>query len=118
MKKTTLFVLVFSVLSISLQPSAAWSRHHCCSGIALGWGLTGLFLGSALTALAYQPPPPVYPPPPPVAAHPITAYAPVVPPGMCRWERYVLDPYGRVLFDRYGYPIKEYTIGSCHYPPY
>ncbi len=116
MKKTTIFVLVFCILSISFNPVSAWSRHHCCSGVALGWGLTGLFLGSALTALAYRPPPPAYPPP--VAAAPVTTYAPVVPPGMCRWERYVLDHYGQVLLNQYGYPIKEYTIGSCQYPPY
>lgn len=42
---------------------------------------------------------------------------PAMPPGMCRWERTVLDSNGRPVLDRYGRPLKEYAIGSCLYPP-
>lgn len=117
MKKKTVLALACSLLLSSFSPVAAWGHHSCYAGVALGWGLTGLFLGSALTSLAYRPPPPpMYPPP--VAMTAVTTYPPAVPPGMCRWERYVLDPYGRTLLDRYGHPIKEYALGSCRYPPY
>ncbi|MDR2549033.1 MAG: hypothetical protein LBD10_02335 [Desulfobulbus sp.] len=83
------------------------------------WGLGGLVLGSVLVAAATQPAPPrqvVYtePPPPPVNYY---SYRPPVSSGTCRWERYVLDGYGRTVFDRYGRPIKEYTTGPCNYPP-
>jgi len=91
-------------------------RHYHGSGAWL-WGLGGLVLGSAIVATAMQPPPPqvvyVAPPPPPV----VYSYQPQVTPGMCRWERYVLDGYGRTVSDRYGQPIKEYTTGPCDYPP-
>ena len=117
MKKKTVLVLACSLLLSSLSPVTAWSHNSCYAGVALGWGLTGLFLGSALTSLAYRPPPaPIYPPP--VAMASVTTYPPAVPPGMCRWERFVLDPYGRTLLDRYGRPVKEYALGSCRYPPY
>lgn len=43
--------------------------------------------------------------------------APVPPPGLCRWERTVLDGFGRPILDRYGRPVKEYAIGSCVAPP-
>lgn len=118
--------LVCCSLSLScFAPVAAWSRHHHHGGYrhsghgggnALAWGLTGLFVGSALTGLAYQSSAqPVYQPP---VAIPTTPYPPDVPPGMCRWERYVLDSHGRALFDAYGQPVKEYSLGSCQYPPY
>ena len=42
---------------------------------------------------------------------------PVVPPGLCRWERTVLDGFGRPILDRFGRPVKEYAIGSCVAPP-
>ena len=101
---------------------------------AWAWGLGGLVVGSALTAaVLYQPPPPVvyaYPPPqqvvyvnpPPqqvVNAQPPTqvySYKPNIPPGMCRWERKVLDNYGRPLLDQKGHPVLEYMIGSCQSP--
>ncbi len=102
MKKKAVLALACSLLLTPFSPVAVWSHHSCYAGVALGWGLTGLFLGSVLTSLAYRPsPPPMYPPP-----------------GMCRWERSVLDPYGRTLLDRYGRPVKEYALGSCRYPPY
>ena len=88
----------------------------------------GKMIGGALVAAATQPV--VYAAPPPVAAYPpysaygppaqasVYSYPPAVPPGLCRWERYVLDGQGRALLDAYGQPIREYTIGSCQYPPY
>ena len=45
------------------------------------------------------------------------ASVPVAPPGLCRWERTVLDGFGRPILDRYGRPVKEYAIGSCVAPP-
>lgn len=44
-------------------------------------------------------------------------FMPEVPPGMCRWERTVLDSSGRPVLDRDDRPLTEYTIGSCLYPP-
>jgi len=119
MGKKTLRVLICCLLLVPFAPTAGWSHHH--GGAALAWGLTGFFLGSVLTSIAYRPPAVVYAAPPLPAYYappPITTYAPAVPPGMCRWERYVLDQYGRTLLDRSGNPIKEYTLGSCQYPPY
>ena len=40
-----------------------------------------------------------------------------LPPGMCRWERYLLDAGGRVLLDGYGRPMKEVMVGPCLAPP-
>ena len=118
MGKNTLLVLVFSLVVTPFSPTTGWSHHHY-GGVALAWGLTGFFLGSTLAAFAYPPPPPVvYAAPPPVYRPPVYTYAPVVPPGMCRWERSVLDRSGRTLVDQYGQPVREYTVGSCHYPPY
>ncbi|MCL1979457.1 MAG: hypothetical protein FWG62_00065 [Proteobacteria bacterium] len=95
---------------------SGYHRHYGSGGWILGLG--GLVLGTAIVASALQPPPPqvVYaaPPPPPVGYY---SYRPAVSPGACRWERYVLDGYGRAMFDRYGQPIKEYTTGPCDYPP-
>ena len=130
LKKITLTAVACLCL-ISLLPSAglAWyhgpppvHHHHHHGGDAWAWGLTGLVLGGALVAAATQPV--VYAAPaqevvyvqPPAAS--VYAYPPEVPPGMCRWERYILDPYGRTVLDRNDQPVKEYTLGSCQYPPY
>lgn len=121
MRKPILPVLLCSCLLLSLSPRAGYAHHHHHhGGVALAWGLTGLVLGSSLAAFTYRPAPTVvYAPPPPVYPPPAYGYgyAPAIPPGYCRWERYVLDGYGRVLHDGYGQPIKEYTIASCQYPP-
>lgn len=92
--------------------------HGGHGGDAWLWGLGGLALGTAIVATALQPPPPppqqvVYVEPQPVRY----VYEPRVAPEMCRWERHVLDGYGRALFDQYGQPVKEYTTGPCQYPP-
>lgn len=120
MGKKTLLALVATLMMTPISPTAGWCHyHHHDGGVALAWGVTGFFLGSTLAAFTYRPPPPVvYAAPPPVYAPPVYSYAPAVPPGMCRWERYVLDGYGRTLLDRYGRPVKEYTLGPCDYPPY
>lgn len=47
----------------------------------------------------------------------VYSYPPYVPPGLCRWERYIKDINGMFILDQYGQPVKEYTIGSCQYPP-
>lgn len=136
-KKITL-VLVFAMFTTSFYPSVGMSwnspsprydqyRHYPYQGNlhyrrhgdeALFWGLTGLFLGTVLLSAFLQPP---RPPVPMVYGAPksrIYTYPPAVPPGMCRWERYILDNYGRMVLDQYGHPVKEYTLGSCQYPPY
>ena len=120
--------LLVAALAVPLVPSAGmcwyggpppprYHHHHHHGGDAWLWGLGGLVLGSAIVATAMQPAPPprqvVYVDPPPVAY----SYAPRVVPRTCRWERYVLDGYGRTVFDRYGQPVKEYTTGPCDYPP-
>lgn len=83
---------------------------------ALLWGLGGLLLGGLLLSAATQDQPAqpevISQPPPQVYGYP-----PPVPPGMCRWERSVLDAYGRNVLDQYGQPVKEYTLGSCQFPP-
>ena len=135
MKKRLIAGVALSLFALSLYPATgmAWhhpprSYYHHGHGDDWVWGLTGLLIGGALVAAATQPV--VYAPPPPVAAYPpygaygppaqasVYSYPPAVPPGLCRWERYVLDGQGRALLDAYGQPIREYTIGSCQYPPY
>ncbi len=107
---------------VPLSPTAGQCHHHHGGGAALVWGVTGFLLGSTLAAASYRPPPTVVytTPPPPVYPPPVTyGSAPYVPAaGSCRWERYVLDGYGRVMLDAYGRPVKEYAVGSCRYPPY
>jgi hypothetical protein len=124
MLKKTAFILAFSVLVIPLHPSVGMSwhyphhSHHHHGDEALWWGLGGLLLGTFIAAATLPPPPP--PRPPVVYAQPQTqvySYPPYVPPGMCRWERFMLDGYGRPVLDQYGQPVKEYTLGSCQYPP-
>lgn len=77
----------------------------------------GILLGTVLVAALLQ----SSPPQPDVyvqqQTQPIYSYPPYVPPGMCRWERYILDNQGRFVLDQYGQPIKQYTLGSCQYPP-
>lgn len=123
--------LITTVLAVPLAPVPGWSwyngsrhgsRHHHQShhgDEALVWGLGGLVLGTVLAASAFEA---SSPPPPPrvVYAEPVQAgysYRPRVDPGMCRWERYVLDGYGGYMYDAYGRPVKEYTTGPCDYPP-
>ena len=115
MRKKILLALVLSLLVTPFSPTAGGCHYHH-GGVALAWGVTGFFLGSTLAAFTYRPV--VYAAPPPVYYPPVYTYAPAVPPGMCRWERSVLDRYGRTLLDQYGRPVKEYTLGSCQYPPY
>ena len=125
-------VLALCLFTLCLTPATGlgWHGHrpyypryhhsHHSHGDAWVWGLSGLILGGALVAAltppvvyAESPRPIIYNPPP----APIYTYPPAVPPGMCRWERYVLDGYGNQEFDQNGQPIKEYTLGSCQYPP-
>lgn len=138
MFKKTALVLVFAMAVTTIYPSVSMSwnspsprydhyrhysyrdNHHYRRGHgdeALFWGLAGLFLGTVILTAVLQPPPS---PVPMAYAEPqarIYTYPPSVPPGMCRWERYVLDNYGRMILDQYGQPVKEYTLGSCQYPP-
>ena len=77
-------------------------------GILLG----ALVLGAVLQQPAPEPERYIQPQQPQVYTYP-----PYVPPGMCRWERYILDGNGRFILDQYGQPVKEYTLGSCQFPP-
>ena len=52
-------------------------------------------------------------PRPPIYSYPIEP-----PPGLCRWERQILDRHGRPVLDPNGRPMREYTIGPCWRPPY
>ena len=121
MVRKTIFALMVVIMAMSLVPSEGmcWYSHHGGHGYyrndGLLWGLGGLVLGTTIAAVALQPPPQqvVYGAPPPA----VYGYAPSVPPGMCRWERYVLDGYGRTLLDQRGQPVREYTVGPCQYPP-
>lgn len=88
------------------------SHYHDDAWLWVG----GILLGSLFLAAMLQPPvreTRVY------TQQPVQTYSypPYVPPGLCRWERYIIDPNGRFVLDQYGQPIKEYTIGSCQYPP-
>lgn len=117
MRKHIIWVLMSCLLLLSLSPRPGHAHYYHHGGEALAWGLTGLVLGTTLAAFTYRPAPTVVYAPPPVYRPPAYGYAPAIPPGYCRWERYVLDGYGRALLDGYGQPIKEYTIASCQYPP-
>lgn len=77
----------------------------------------GILLGTVLVAALLQSTPPrndVYVQ---QQTQQIYSYPPYVPPGMCRWERYILDNQGRFVLDQYGQPVKQYTLGSCQFPP-
>lgn len=125
MIKKTIFALVVVMIATSLVPSEGMCRYARHGGYHGGynhgyyndawlWGLGGLVLGTTFAAMTLQPPAQrvVYDAPPAVYT-----YAPSVPPGMCRWERYVLDGYGRTLLDQRGQPVREYSVGPCQYPP-
>ena len=128
MFKKTAFVLVISIVMLTIYPSVSMSWHsypprhnhyyhygHVDEG--LFWGMTALFFGTALLSTFLQSSQQQVPPAYVAPKTRIYTYPPVVPPGMCRWERYILDDYGRMLLDQYGQPVKEYTLGSCQYPP-
>lgn len=123
MVKKSVFALMMGALLLAPSTGRCWHgepmhRHGGHGDDALLWGVGGLVLGAAIVGAALQPAPP--PPQPVVYVEPQPAayvYQPRVEPEMCRWERYVLDGYGRTLFDQYGQPAKEYTTGPCQYPP-
>lgn len=133
MLKRTALVLVVALLFTPLSPSVGltWYSHspgpyyhdryyydhghydHYDDDAWLWVG--GILLGTLFLSTMLQPPsPPVYYQ---QQQTQIYTYPPYVPPGMCRWERYVLDGNGRFVLDQYGQPIKEYTLGSCQFPP-
>lgn len=136
--KKTLSILTLCTLVLGLTPSTGlswhghrhygYNHHHSRhGGDGWVWGLSGLILGGMLVAAVTQPV--LYPPPPPSVAYapsPATSVPPqaevystppAVPPGMCRWERYILDGYGQPMRDQYGELLREYTLGSCQSPP-
>jgi len=117
MKKKIIVAFVVGSLLTPLLPSVGmcWYHHGYYRGDALAWGLGGLMVGTVVTAAALQPRPQVVyttPPPAVYTSRPVN-----LPPGMCSWERYVLDGYGRTLLNQYGQPAMEYTVGPCQYPP-
>jgi hypothetical protein len=98
---------VFWVMALCF--SATLCLAHSSSGIEPVGKRTASFLASPFVA-AFDPAPLAYPPP-------VVMFPPQPPPGMCRWERNVLDDDGRIILDQFGIPLKEYAIGSCRYPP-
>lgn len=121
----------------NLHVGADYGRH---GSDALWWGLGGLSLGMLVMPFIVDPPyeldmpfsqpyrsssgygrnyRPGYGPNygPGYSTQPVYSYPPEVPPGLCRWERTVLDGEGWPLLDDNGMPVKEYTIGSCYSPP-
>lgn len=107
MVHATVAVCTFSLMTALVLPSTAWC--HYGSGVEYVGERPASFLASPFVA-AFDPAPLV----PRLQAGP---FMPAMPPGMCRWERTVLDSNGRPVLDRYGRPLKEYAIGSCLYPP-
>lgn len=105
MLKKTILVLTLAALPISLTAEA-----HYTSGVEHVDERAASFLSSPFMA-AFDPAP--QRPRPPIYSYPIEP-----PPGMCRWERQILDRYGRPVLDQYGQPMREYTIGPCWRPPY
>ena len=133
MFKKTALLLILVLFMTTLCPTMGMSRgygapryrhnHHYNyynyghnGDEVLIWALSGLFFGTIIASAILQAPPSrevVYVEP----KAPVYTYPPFVPPGMCRWERYVLDGYGRIMFDRNEQPVRQYTLGSCQYPP-
>lgn len=100
-------------LALALLATVGWSTMawgHYTSGVEHVGERTASFLASPFVA-AFDPAPVMVRPP--LAA----PYPPDLPPGICRWERFILDSSGRPLFDPSGNPLKEYTIGPCTQPP-
>jgi len=135
MRKSTTLALILGLLMLSWLPLPVLRASDYGGGQA--WGQPEAFLRSPFVAAfdptyrLYQPPiygsvpeqPAVsflrspfvaaFDPAPRIYQPPLYNYKPNVPPGMCRWERFVLDGYGRTLLDPSGQPVKEYTIGPC-----
>ena len=102
------------------------SRDFHSRGTAFWGGLGELSLGHIFAPFVVDPPfvldqpfsqPGYAPYAPRYSTQPVYSYPPAVPPGLCRWERTVLDGSGRPLLDASGMPVKQYTIGSCSSPP-
>lgn len=146
MVRKTILALVLCMVALPLTPTEglSWRSHYHYPSShhhyryyhhddAWTWGVAGFIVGSMLTAVITRPvvysparPTVVYveQPPPrirayssPVVQSRIYTYPPEVPPGMCRWERPMLDEYGRTILNRAGMVAKVYTLGSCQYPP-
>jgi hypothetical protein len=109
MIKRTILALVVLWMATAWPAATVWG--HYTSGVEHLGERTADFLASPFVA-AFDPAPAVE-----TLWPPITLYPPPVPPGMCRWERQVLDSYGRPLLDQNGHPLREYTIGPCDVPP-
>lgn len=137
MLRKTAIILVVALLFTPLSPSAGLTWYSHSPGPYYGGGsynyydhgnydhydddawlwVGGILLGTLFLATMVQQPAPepqVYYQQPQTQ---IYTYPPYVPPGMCRWERYIRDSQGRFILDQYGQPVKQYTLGSCQYPP-
>jgi len=120
MIKKTILALACGIFVVPMAPTLGECHHHHGGGDVLFWGITGLLVGSALVTASSPPPATVVyaEPPPPAYQPPAYGYDPQAPAENCRWERYALDGYGRVMMDGYGRPVKEYMVGPCGQPPY
>ncbi len=142
MKKIIALALPAGLAGLLLLPGAAMSRisgalgYSPADNVYIGvsrdfhsrgaeyWGGLGEFsLGYIFAPFIVDPPLALDPPfsQPSCAqgynSQPVYSYPPEVPPGLCRWERAVLDSSGWPLLDAGGMPVKEYTIGPCSSPP-
>ncbi|MDO5675052.1 MAG: hypothetical protein Q4G66_09075 [bacterium] len=142
MKKLIVLALPLGLAGLLLLPDAAMSRvsgslgYSPADNVYLGvsrdfhsrgaafWGGLGeLSLGDIFAPFIVDPPFALDQPfsrtsyAPRYNSQPVYSYPPEVPPGLCRWERTVLDSSGRPLLDARGMPVKEYTIGSCSVAP-
>lgn len=107
MNRARLGRLILALVMAAGWTTAAWGQYT--SGVEHVGERTASFLASPFMA-AFDPAPVLYRPP-------LAPYPTDLPPGMCRWERFILDSSGRPLFDPNGNPRKEYTIGPCTHPP-
>jgi len=101
-----------ALCTFGLAATVAWispALGHYSSGVEFVGERTASFLASPFVA-AFDPAP--------LAPRLQVDPSGPLPPGMCRWERFVLDSSGRPILDQYGRPLKEYAIGSCLAPPY
>lgn len=107
MSRTGIGGLLLALIATAGWATTAWG--HYTSGVEHVGERTASFLASPFVA-AFDPAPVLY-------RQPLAPYPTDLPPGMCRWERFILDSSGRPLFDPNGNPLKEYTVGPCTQPP-
>ena len=102
--------IVALYLVVSVVLTAPLAAQAYTSGVEHVGEDTASFLASPFAA--------AFDPAPQMARPPVYSTPVHTPPGQCRWERQILDRYGRPVLDQRGQPLREYTIGPCWRPPY